>query len=378
MDLIEEQKTEEERPETSRDVPARRGPSFLIVLLAAVLAGALAGGAVALRVVDERATFQAPSSSPAPAVTAEPGSVAAIVEAVRPSVVAVFTESLRPDLFFEMVPSRGAGSGIVLDSAGHILTNSHVVSGAQRIEVLVGDERRTAQLIGRDPTTDLAVIKVEGDELVPAALGESTALRVGDRVIAVGNALALPGGPTVTVGIVSALGRSIEAEGGIVLEHLIQTDAAINPGNSGGPLLDETGRVVGINTAVAGGAQNIGFAIAITPIKEIVDQLIREGKVVRAFLGIAMVDVTPEVAAQQGLEVKEGAYVARVIVGSAAESAGIKPGDVIVEIDGEAVSNVEDVRDRIDNKSPGDRMELVVDRDGERLRLRATLSEQPS
>ncbi|MGH9267468.1 MAG: S1C family serine protease, partial [Acidimicrobiales bacterium] len=228
-----------------------------------------------------------------------------------------------------------------------------------------------------DPDSDIAVLKVNGEGLKPAPLGDSNALRVGDEVVAVGNALALPGGPTVTVGIVSALERSIRSPTGALLENLIQTDAAINRGNSGGPLLDAAGRVVGVNTAVVGGAENIGFAIAITPAQEVFNQLIAAGKVTRPFLGVTMIDVTPEVAASHNLKVKEGALVLEVVVRSPADSAGLEPGDVIVEVDGKKVTGSKGARDAIRARKPGDRMSLVVARGDKKLRMAAVLAEPP-
>lgn len=359
--------------------PVRAKRSIAPILVAALF-GATAGGLVSYQVastIDDSDTGRTPRlgsarrQAPAPA-----GTVAKIIEDVRPSVVALFTESApERESFFETQPSQGAGTGIVLDRNGHILTNAHVVSGTDKINVVFHDGRKlTAKVVGGDESTDLAVIKVEANDLIPAPLGDSDSLRVGDEVIAVGHALALPGGPTVTDGIVSALDRSINEQNGAVLENLIQTDAAINPGNSGGALLDRNGNVVGINTAIAGNAQNIGFAIAITPARTIVDQLLKEGKVVRPFLGVHMVDVTPEVAAQQELGVKEGALVVQVVVGSPAALAGIEPGDVIVEIEGKTVRTADEAKKLIGGKKPGDKLDILIARGNERIRVKPALT----
>jgi S1-C subfamily serine protease len=357
--------------------PAGR-KSLAAILGAALLAGGLGGGVVASRVASDTSPPALPPGNPPPASQAPAGSVAGIVTAIRPSVVSVFARAVRLDVFLDPVPTEGAGTGIILDAEGHILTNAHVIEDAERIEVLLSDGRAVeAKVTGADPATDLAVLKVEGQELKPAALGDSNRLRVGDRVIAVGNALALDEGPTVTEGIVSALDRSIRTQDDTTLDHLIQTDAAINPGNSGGPLLDAAGNVVGVNTAVAGNAQNIGFAIAISHARSVVDELIRTGKVVRPFLGVTMTPVTPRAVAVQRLAVSEGALVTQVQRASPADQAGIRPGDVIVEVDGKKATNPEAVQDAIGARKPGERIEIVIARGEERLRLRPLLVERP-
>lgn len=365
---------------TKPDEPARakgRGRTVLVAAVVSALVGAVAGGAVAYRVGNFRSARIAFNTGP-PRVSAEapPGSIASIVESIQPSVVGIFTESARRNLLFEMVPARGAGSGIVLDDQGHILTNSHVIAGAEKIEVLIAEELKPARLVGRDAASDLAVLKVEGGGLRPAPIGDSSQLKVGDRVIAVGNALALPGGPTVTEGIISALDRTISGEGAF-LENLIQTDAAINPGNSGGPLLDSSGRVIGVNTAVIGGAQNIGFAISISPARAIVNELIKTGEVTRAFLGILPVDVTRQVIAQFDLKVNKGAYIGTVVTGSGADKAGIREGDVVTEADGKTIDDRGDLLSAINAHKPGDRMGLTIDRFGEKIKIVAELGRHP-
>jgi S1-C subfamily serine protease len=364
--------------------PPRRGGiwTFGVVFLTALIAGA-AGGVAGYEAASRNVNIHA-----GPIVVNEkagkqltpPGSVTAIVEKVRPSVVGVYTESVTTNLFLQPVPTEGAGTGIIYSADGHILTNSHVVHGAQKIEVVLSDGHDTklqAKLVGEDIATDLAVIKIEAAKLTPAALGDSDQLRVGDRVIAVGNALALPGGPTVTDGIVSALDRSIQEPNGANLENLIQTDAAINPGNSGGALLNSNGNVVGINAAIAGNAQNIGFAIAITPARSIVDQLIKTGTVQRAFLGVIMETVTPEVAAQQNLKVSSGALVLRVVLNSPADKAGLQPGDVIVEIAGTAIKDSKQAQSAVASHKPGDVIEIVIAHGDQKEKLKVTLTQRP-
>jgi S1-C subfamily serine protease len=302
--------------------------------------------------------------------------VAAIVESIKPSVVAIYTQAQRGNFLFRVLPEQGAGSGVVLDTRGHVLTNSHVVRGATTIEVALSDGRRIpGSLVGEDRSTDLAVVKINvgnlnGGNLKPARLGNSDALRVGDRVIAVGNALALPGGPTVTEGIVSAVDRTIEEEDGVVLDDLIQTDAAINPGNSGGPLLDAAGNVVGVNTAIASEAQSIGFAIAIAPARGLIDQLIATGTVVRAVLGVQLSDLPP------ASPLTEGAVVVGVQPRSPAEAAGMETHDIIVEIAGRAVKDAQSAKRAIGSHRPGESVPFTVLRGQQRLVLTATLVQE--
>ena len=247
----------------------------------------------------------------------------------------IFVESLRLDLFLRPVPQPGVGSGMVVSPDGYILTNAHLVEGAQNIRVNLPDGRRfTAEVVGIDSVGDLAVIKIDARDLPSLDFGDSDNLRIGDWVIAVGNALALKGGPTVTIGIVSAKGRTIEAQDRAVpLYDLIQTDAAINDGNSGGPLINLQGEVVGINTAIHREGTGIGFAISSNSARPVVDSLISQGRVVRPLIGLAGQDVTPVIAAELGLSVKTGVLVTRLSsIGPAAE-AGILVGDVITSLD---------------------------------------------
>ncbi|MEO7802999.1 MAG: trypsin-like peptidase domain-containing protein [Actinomycetota bacterium] len=367
-------------PESIYSAPVTKPKRSVAGIVIAALVGATAGGLVSYRVASDVAApsqsgtsiFRRTSGSVRP--QPQDGSIAAIVENIRPSIVAITTERVTGDSFFDTEPSQGAGTGIILDTQGHILTNAHVVAGAQKIEVLLSDGRKlNAKPLGSDTSTDLAVIQIEADNLKPAPIGDSDKLNVGDRVIAVGHALALPGGPTVTEGIVSALERSIREQNGAFLDNLIQTDAAINPGNSGGALLDSSGQVIGINTAIASSAQNIGFAIAITPAKAIVDQLVTAGKVTRAFLGVQMVTVTPEVAAQLDLSVKEGAVIRQVVVGSPADEVGLQIDDVILEIDGKRIVDAEEAKRIISSKKPGDRLDLLVARGKDQVRVKPLL-----
>jgi len=209
-------------------------------------------------------------------------SIPDIVKKITPSVVAVQTEVTAYDIFLQPIPGQGVGTGIIVDSNGYIVTNNHVIEGAQSVTVITNDGRSfEAVKVNGDPFTDLAVIQIDAKNLPVAEIGSSKALLVGEGVVAVGNALALEGGPTVTSGIVSYIGRSIMEPNSNVLNDLIQTDAAINPGNSGGPLLNMAGQVIGISTAVASQAENIGFAIAVTPALPVIEQLVHQGRVIR-------------------------------------------------------------------------------------------------
>ena len=352
----------------------------------AALLGALAGGLVAALVAtgitvalddDTSAPVDRPVVTP---VTTSEGTldIQAILAKVQPSVVAVETSGSTQEGPFE-----GAGSGIVLSADGLVLTNAHVIGSVGDITVVLPDgSQHPATLVGSSPDDDLALIQVEDvDDLVPAQLGSSDDLRVGDEVIAIGNALNLGGEPTVTRGIVSAKDRDLTAEG-VTLEGLIQTDAAINPGNSGGPLVNAAGQVVGMNTAIVADAQNLGFSIAIDVARPIIENLkAGEGQVTpdQAFLGVSsadLPDVPDDVKANFDIDVDEGAFVTEVVPGSAADEAGLEAGDVIVAIDGDEVTESTQVRERILDKEPGDTVEITIIREGEEQTVEATLTQR--
>jgi S1-C subfamily serine protease len=364
-------------------VPVRPAGSRRPVLLAAVtggIAGALVAGLLVAALKDDK------SPSPGRTLTfsnntskiARTGDIQEILAKVEPAVVSIRTRTLSLGDFLRPVPGEGAGTGFVIGPDGVIVTNNHVVAGAQTIEVVFADDRKMpARVLGRDPTTDLAVLKVDLSDLPVAVLGDSSALKVGDDVIAIGNALALEGGPTVTRGIVSAEDRTITAENGIRLEHVIQTDTAINPGNSGGPLVNSAGEVVGINTAVAGDAQNIGFSIAINAAKPIIEELRQGTTRSRPFLGVKMFTVTPSIAQELGIKVDSGALVADVTAGSGAEVAGLRNGDVITSIDGKEVKAAEDVTSAVNTHKPGDEIKVTYRRGEETTDATVKLGERP-
>jgi serine protease Do len=271
---------------------------------------------------------------------------------------------------------RSTGSGVIVDARGYILTNHHVVEGAGTVEVRLSDNRKfSATIVGRDPKTDLAVLKIEppAAALPVAALGDSDKLRAGQWAIAIGNPFGLD--RTVTIGHISATGRT--HVGVATYEAFIQTDASINPGNSGGPLLNIEGKVIGINTAMVSSGQGIGFSIPINMAREIMTQLIAKGRVVRGWLGIVIQEMTPELAEGFGVKPDTGVLVADVMKESPAEAAGLKAGDVIVEFDGTPIKDVSDLQRRVAAVEPGHATPLTVIRDKASTPLTVKIGEQP-
>ena len=269
------------------------------------------------------------------------------------------------------------GSGVIVDPRGYIITNNHVIENADEIKVLLGDRREfTGKVIGADPKTDVAVVKIEAGNLPSIRWGDSGKLRVGEYVLAVGNPFGL--NQTVTLGIVSAVGR---ANVGIAdYEDFIQTDAAINPGNSGGALVNIDGELVGINTAIftqSGGYMGIGFAVPSNMVRLVMDSLIANGRVVRGWLGISVQEMNPDLARQFGLSEARGALVADVLSDGPAERAGIKRGDVILEFDGTPVDTVGQLRNLVAEKTAGSRVHLKLVQDRREKEVEATIREQP-
>lgn len=272
-----------------------------------------------------------------------------------------------------IVPQKGAGSGFIIDQKGDILTNEHVVRGADEIKVTLKDGRKfTGKVVGSDATLDLAVVKINARGLPALKLGDSSKIRPGEWVIAIGNPYGFAN--TVTAGIISATGRTLEDLG---KKNLIQIDAAINPGNSGGPLLNMKGEVIGINVAIVAGAQGIGFAIPINAAQEVMGELIKKGKVVRPWLGIYMRDVDEKVAAYLDLPVAEGVVVTEIVKDSPAVKMGLKKYDVIREVNGEKVKSGNEIQKIIQNAKVGDRITLKVYREGKSETLIGRLAERP-
>ena len=273
---------------------------------------------------------------------------------------------------------QGLGTGVIVDTSGHILTNNHVVGEGDEITVRLGDERTfRAKLIGKDERSDLAVIKIDASNLTPARLGDSDNLKIGEWVVAAGNPFGLDN--TITAGIVSAKGRSIM--GGGQYEDFIQTDAAINPGNSGGPLVDLEGKVVGINTAIfsrSGGYMGIGFAIPITMARRVMNSLISSGKVVRGWLGVGIQNLSPELAESFQQQTLEGALVGHVEANGPAAKGGFRQGDIIVAVNGDKVKNVNQLRNYIAGLVPGETLSAEVIRAAKNVTLKATVGELPA
>ncbi len=269
-------------------------------------------------------------------------SVAKVVEAVSPSVVTILTSGA-PENPFQHPTPPGSGSGIVLDTQGHILTNYHIVQGAKSVIVGLPTGRLTrGRVVAQDFLLDLALVKITAKDLTPADIGFSSKLQIGETVVAIGNPFALKGGSTATVGVVSTLNRAIVAPNGESLYDLIQTDAAINPGSSGGPLVDLSGRVVGVNVAVAPSAQAISYAISIDPRYSDIQSMLVRGAVFRPDLGMIPVTVTPSIVASFGLDIERGVLAAQVEPSKEAALSGLQAGDVITAIDNQPVHNMGD------------------------------------
>lgn len=313
-----------------------------------------------------------------------------VAKKVSPSVVSITSESTGFSFFGRTQTTRGAGTGIIVTNDGLILTNKHVVADATALRVYTSDgkEYKDARVVARDPFNDIAFIKIDGKGLKEADLGDSSQVVVGTRVIAIGNALGQFQN-TVTEGIISGLGRPVvagdEQGSGEQLQNMFQTDAAINPGNSGGPLVDLAGRVIGINTAVAGNAQGIGFAIPINEAKNKLESVRTRGKIVQPYLGVRYIPVTKEFAASNSLPVSDGAYVSggqspgtsAVIEGSPAAKAGIREGDIITKVGGKPINKNQNLSGLLGELKVGDKAALTLIREGKEQTVEVTLEEAP-
>jgi serine protease Do len=279
------------------------------------------------------------------------------------------------DLFSRVVPMEGKGSGFIVSQDGMILTNNHVVDGADSVTVTLADGRRfDAEIVGKDPTYDLAVIRIKASNLPVLKMGDSDRTQVGEWVVAIGNPFGLE--HTVTVGVISAKNRSIRLER-LNFDGFFQTDAAINPGNSGGPLINLDNQVIGINTAIVPYAQGIGFAIPVNVAKQVMNDLVRYGRVKRAWLGVYMQPITPDIVEAFGLKSTDGALVSDVVPDSPAEKAGVQRGDIIRKAGNVAVKSPDDLSNAVRKQSAGDSLKLEILRDGKTLSLTAKLEEMP-
>jgi len=345
-----------------------------VVPFVALLAAAVIGGVASVGLWEAVDDDTAPAAAAATATVNRPvavksGSVADIYEQTIPGVVEITAQSAASGQ-----PGGGAtatGSGWVLDSEGHIVTNQHVVDGASEVSVKFHDGTEVqADVVGTDPSSDVALLKLTEvpDDLQPLERGSSESLRIGDPVVAIGSPFGLEG--TVTAGIVSAKNRQLQAPNSYTIDGAIQTDAALNHGNSGGPLLDFEGRVVGMNSQIAsesGGNVGIGYAVPIETIERVVEQLKSGGAVAYAYLGVQLGD------AQGG-----GAQIGEVRSGAPADDAGLESGDVVTKLDGDEINDGDDLRGAIAAHKPGDKVELTIERDGETQTITVTLGTRPS
>jgi Do/DeqQ family serine protease len=332
--------------------------------------------------------MEAPTANP---TAVAPGSLSAAAKKASPAVVSINTSKAArrnprsDDPWFRFFfgdqgtdqPQVGLGSGVIVSTDGYILTNNHVVEGADEIDVTLNDSRHArGKVIGTDPDTDLAVLKIELDKLPVVVLGNSDNLQVGDQVLAIGNPFGV--GQTVTSGIVSALGRN---QLGInTFENFIQTDAAINPGNSGGALVDVNGNLEGINTAIysrSGGSMGIGFAIPVSTAKQVLEDIVKEGKVTRGWIGVEPNNLSPELAETFGVKANKGVIITGVLQNGPAARAGIRPGDVITGVGEKSVDNVQELLTAVAGLKPGDAARFALQRGKDKMELDVTPGPRP-
>jgi serine protease Do len=365
----------------------------VIALLLGAGGGAITGGLVGYFA----ASYQMSSATPVPQVEVHAAEVAApaatyltltedsaiisAVAKVKPAVVTVInTMPPQRGYFGQILEPQASGSGVVISDEGYVLTNNHVVENSQTLEVIYADDTKvTATLVGADSYSDLAVLRVDGTVPATAELGDSSVLQPGEPVIAIGSPLGDFKG-TVTVGVVSALDRSLDVGGGVTMEGLIQTDAAINQGNSGGPLVNAMGQVIGINTAIVRGtgvtttvAEGLGFAIPSDAAREVTAQLIQYGEVRRPYLGVDWVSITPRIAAAYNFPVEYGAYIQEVQSRGPADNAGLRSGDIITAIDDQAIDEANNMLTVLMRFDPGQEVTVTVVRDGQETTVNVTL-----
>jgi len=363
--------------------------NYLLICLIIILSLCLGTGCLYVE------TPSPPSSTPSPEITApaEPEwtlplaedenpvlpDFVSVIAKVKPSVVAINTEVVTYDIFNRPLTQEGAGSGWILDEDGYIVTNNHVIEGAKSITVTLADGRTfTASIVGTDALADLAVLKVSARNLVKANRGDSSKVRVGEWVLAVGNPLGL--GISAKEGIVGRVAVSIPVSSGQTLDDLIETSAAINPGNSGGPLVNMRGEVIGITSVKVAvvGVEGMGYAISIDSAEPIVQQLVQKGYVIRPYLGISYRGVNPTLVRRYDLAVNEGIFVVEVVPGYPADEAGLKSKDVIISFNGKEITNTEDLRQAIISCQIGQRVEIIYMRGNAEKTTYATLTESPA
>jgi S1-C subfamily serine protease len=299
------------------------------------------------------------------------------VEKLSESVVSIDSMRLARDFRYGVVPLEGAGSGVIVSENGYIITNNHVIDDATRVQVNLKDGRSfVGEVIGGDVATDIALLKVDAKDLPTAKLGDSEKLKVGQIALAIGNTLGLPGGPTVSLGVISALGRPLPGAD-YIYEGLIQTDTAINPGNSGGPLADINGNVIGINTAMIPFAQGVGFAIPIDAVKRIREQIVEKGRVVRPWLGISAIDLNRSIARRYSIPIEQGVFIVDIAQRSPAYEAGLRVGDVLVQVGSDEVNQMKDLIAALSKAQFNKDIELSIVRMGKRYTVSVRPVEAP-
>ncbi len=383
--IVEAKKIDEE-PKAGRSSAGTSKAVIVISSLALVLgAGGLALGWIGFQKASTPITFLN-SGSDGNSANFTDGSIADIAEKVSKSVVSIITSTTTKNYFGQDYSSSAAGTGVIATSDGYIITNKHVINGANKVTVILDDGTRyeDVEVVAADPLDDIAYLKIKDvSDLTAATLGNSKTISVGQQVIAIGNALGEYQN-TVTSGIISGTGRSVTASDGTgtnveTLTDMIQTDAAINSGNSGGPLVNAAGEVIGINTATSSSAENVGFAIPISSVKGMLNQLIETGKAERAYLGVYSIQITPDVAKVYNLPVSTGEYIysssmhSAVVNGSPAAEAGVKDKDIITAVNGVRVGAAGTVSDLIGEYKPGDTVQLTVIREGQEIAINVTL-----
>jgi serine protease Do len=357
--------------------PSNPGRVFLVWgLIIGLLLGSVLGGIAGNYIVMSNpgtfpwartvlTTYPVGTSSPSTTiVTTEEQAIENAVKIASPAVVQINITSVSQNPFgFSSGTQEGLGSGFIITSDGYVLTNNHVVENATKITVVLKDGREfRGQVVGTDATSDVAVVKISGTNLPTVELGDSSTLTVGQKVIAIGNPYGLS--QTVTTGVISALERNVQASQTETLVGVVQTDAAINPGNSGGPLVDLSGRVVGMNTMIYQDAQGLGFSVSVNTVRKVYDAIIKNGKITWPALGIQGATLTTSIVDQYNLKVSQGVYVVQITSGSGAEVAGLKAGDVITAIDDKPMTTIDGVLSYIRSKNVGDTVQVVADRNG--------------
>lgn len=357
--------------------PSNPGRVFLVWgLIIGLLLGSVVGGILGnYIVVSNPGTFPwartvsatytlGTSGSGTTIVTTEEQAVENAVKIASPAVVQINITSVSQNPFgLSSRQQEGLGSGFIITSDGYVLTNNHVVANATKITVMLKDGREfRGQVVGTDSTSDVAVVKISGTNLPTVQLGDSSTLTVGQKVIAIGNPYGLS--QTVTTGVISALERNVQASPTETLVGAVQTDAAINPGNSGGPLVDLSGRVVGINTMIYQNAQGLGFSVSVNIARKVYDAIIKSGKITWPALGIQGATLTTSISQQYNLKVSQGVYIVQITSGSGAEAAGLLKGDVITEIDGKVMATIDAILSYVRSKNVGDHVQVAVNRSG--------------